>query len=54
MVTKEQLQKRRAELLAGLRMTEHELRCAAADYVLSLEEQAILDELDRIDFLCKD
>ena len=43
--TKDELVVRRAELLAKLRMDEPELRRAAAEYRLSLEESAILDEI---------
>jgi hypothetical protein len=46
-----QLQERRQELLSAACMDESKLRQAAADYLLSAEQTAILDEIDRIDYL---
>lgn len=45
------LMRRRRELLDKVRMDERSLRRAAAEYRLDDEQTAILDELDRIDFL---
>ena len=50
-LTEEDLQARRAEILAAQTLTEEELRRGAARYTLTADEVAALDEVDRIDYL---
>lgn len=47
----EELQRRRMEILEGQTLSEEELRSGAAQYTLSADEVAALDEIDRIDYL---
>lgn len=50
-VTEEELRVRRARVLSGLTSSEKELRIGAAQYTLTPDEIAALDEIDRIDYL---
>jgi hypothetical protein len=47
----EELRVERERLLREVGMDELALRRAAADYRLSAEQTAVLDEIDRIDYL---
>jgi hypothetical protein len=47
----EELRVERERLLREIEMDEFALRRAAADYRLTAEQTAILDEIDRIDYL---
>ena len=47
----DELRRRRAEILKGQTLTEEDLRVGAAQYTLSADEVAALDEIDRIDYL---
>lgn len=49
--TRADLAARRAELLAQVGNDEPALRRAAAQYLLDVDKIAILDEIDRIDYL---
>lgn len=50
-MSREQLCERRQDLIRCACMDEARLRRAAAEYLLSAEQTAILDEIDRIDYL---
>ena len=47
----DELRRRRAEILKGQTLTEEDIRVGAAQYTLSADEVAALDEIDRIDYL---
>ncbi len=50
-LTEREMRERRRELLIQSGMDELALRQAAADYRLSADSTALLDEIDRIDYL---
>ncbi len=50
-LTAEEARRRRADLLAQLPFSEDELRKRAAAYQLTADEDAILDQVDELDFL---
>ncbi len=53
MLTPDEIHERRERLLAQAGMSEDELRRRAADYTLTSEQSAILDELSDLDFLLR-
>lgn len=51
LLTRDQIAERRGELLQQVRMTEEELRRRAEEYSLTPEEDAVLSEIESLDFL---
>jgi hypothetical protein len=50
-MTQRELRDRRRQLLNEAPMSEEDLRRGAASYILTPEQAALLDEIDRIDYL---
>ena len=50
-VTDAQLIAERADILARLEMTDHEARQRAASWQLTLEQRALFDALEEVNFL---